>query len=51
MKRIPTNGKESTFDGYFAAIILWLIIIAMQQCESNTHMEAITHEVMMLKYK
>lgn len=43
--------KESFFDGYFAAIILWLIIIAVQQCESNTHIEAIRYEVMMLKYK
>lgn len=43
--------KESIFDGYFVSIILWLIIIAVQQCESNEHMEAIRYEVMMLKYK
>lgn len=43
--------KESTFGVYFTAIILWLIIIVVQQCESNTHMKAIRYEVMMLKYK
>lgn len=45
------DKNERNLDVYLAAIMIWLSIIAVQQCENNTHMNAIRHEVMMLKYK